>query len=52
MKRNNFQTTNKCHTCNEFYTGKDIRVKNNCHVTDKYITSNCMLLSCHVRTSE
>ena len=31
-----FQKANKCHICNKKYTNEDIKVRDHCHITDKY----------------
>ena len=32
----NFKKADSCHICNKKYTDKDIRVRDHCHVTQKY----------------
>ena len=32
----NFKNFDKCHICNKKYSGKDIRVRDHCHITGKY----------------
>ena len=32
----NFKNADKCHICNEKYSEKDIRVRDHCHIAEKY----------------
>ena len=35
----NFEKAKECHICNKQYTSEDIRVRDHCHITGKYIDS-------------
>ena len=36
VNERNFKTMDRCHICGEKYTNKDVRIRDHCHITEKF----------------